>query len=547
MELGVADPELVGRTAELEDIGASLEATVSGTACTLVVSGDPGVGKTALVQRACAAASGQMWILAGAALPLASLTVPFLALRAAIRRAPWVEGISNPVNGAGGWAANDVIVSIDDWLTQLCRVRPVALVVDDLQWADQGTLDVLMYLIAGPGDRRLSILATLRSGEIGEAHPLRRWLADIRRMPRISWVRLDPLDGTSTAAQIAQVLRAPAHQSLAQEVYSHTAGNAYLNRLLVTGLPPGTRHLPERLPEDLKAAVLRSWRGLSEGARQLTALMAVGGRPIGAHALAGLDRQAGSQRDVAAILHEAAEAGITECGPDGEPWWFHHPMISEVLEQGLESGQRRDWHALFAAYGARLLAEGATGDFEFLAALAQHHDAAGHTAEAYRWALRAAAGAQDAGAARRGQRCACSIACWPCTASCPWSPKAARNCWTGSARRPRGAEPWRMNWTPSRPCWRCLTRRWCRCRSPSCWCGAPCCALPPGSSSSPPAICCGPFGCPSRPPGAGNMPRPWPSSPTSACGRTIPTHAGMPPAHSRLPKVAEIRGPCPLP
>lgn len=397
LELGVMGSKLVGRATELADIGAFLEATISGAGRTLVVSGDPGVGKTALVQHACAAVSAEMWILAGAALPLASITVPFMPLRSAVRQAPAGDGIPAPGFGPGGWTANDVIVAIDDWLTELCRLRPVVLVIDDLQWADQGTLDVLMYLVAGPADRRLAILATMRSCELGELHPLRRWLADVRRMPRISWVALEPLDRASTGAQISQTLGAVPHQTLVQEVFLHTAGNAYLNRLMVSGLPPETRHLPRALPEDLKSAVLRSWRGLSDGARQLTQLMAVGGRPIRAQDLAGLSQQAGAPDDAAATLKETTEAGITECGTDGTHWWFHHPMISEVLEQGLESGKRRDWHALFAAYGERLLAQGTTPDFEFMASLAQHHYDAGHAGEAYRWTLRAAAAGAKGG------------------------------------------------------------------------------------------------------------------------------------------------------
>lgn len=401
LELGVTGADLVGRATELEHIGKSLEATMAGTACTVVVAGDPGVGKTALVAQACASGSAEILLLAGAALPLASITVPFLALRAAIRQVPSSSNIQRPGFGAGGWAANDVVVSIDEWFTDVCRLRPVVLVIDDLQWADQSTLDALMYLIAGPPDRRLSILTTLRSGELGEQHPLRRWLADIRRMPRISWITLVPLDRSATGAQLARLLGAPQHQSLVEEVFSHTAGNAYLNRLMVDGLVSGTRHLPQKLPEDLKAAVLRSWRGLSAGARHLTRLMAVGGRPILVKDLAGLALQEGTVHDAAVILREATEAGITECLPDARHWWFHHPMISEVLEQGLESGRRRDWHALFAAYGARLVAEGTSVDFEFMAAMSRHHYAAGNTAEAYRWTLLAVAAADETGGANQ--------------------------------------------------------------------------------------------------------------------------------------------------
>lgn len=383
------DTGFVGRTTELAEIQARLAGTASGSAFSLVVSGDPGIGKTALVHRACASMDFGLLVLSGACLPLASLTIPFLALRAAIRQAPLFDGAADPFVGTGD-SDDAVMVAIDDRLTRLCLIQPVVLVVDDLQWADQGTLDALMFLIAGPSDRRLSILATLRSGEVGEAHPLHRWLADVRRMPRISWLRLGPLDRNATGAQLARLLGAPPHQSLVQEVFTHTAGNAYLNRLIVDGLGHDTRHLPVRLPEDLRAAVLRSWHGLSDGARQLTRLIAVGGRPIRAQDLAGLALQAGTPRDVVAILHEAREAGLVESGSDETHWWFHHPIIPEVLEQELESGQRREWHSLFAAYAQSLLARGTPPGLEILAALAHHHDAAGHTAEAYRWTLRAA-------------------------------------------------------------------------------------------------------------------------------------------------------------
>jgi hypothetical protein len=66
---------------------------------------------------------------------------------------------------------------VDRWLDDICRRGPVLLVADDLQWADQSTLDVLMYLIAGPVQRRLAAVGTLRSEEGETSHPLRRWLA----------------------------------------------------------------------------------------------------------------------------------------------------------------------------------------------------------------------------------------------------------------------------------------------------------------------------------------------------------------------------------
>lgn len=388
------EPDLVGRDTELAEVEAHLNGMVAGSANCLVVSGDPGIGKTALVHYAGASMVPSLLVLSGACLPLASLKIPFIALRTAFRAAPQIEGFDAPLVGSSTSGAIDaVITDLDNWLSRMCQIQPVVLIVDDLQWADQGTLDALMFLIAGPRDRRLSILATLRSAELGETHPLRRWLADIRRMPRVFWLRLGPLDRRATGEQMAQILGASPHQSLVQQVFSHTAGNAYLTRLIIAGLGSDARVLPEQLPEDLRAAVLRSWRGLSTGARALTELMAAGGRPIRAEDLSGLARQAGTASDTLGILHEASEAGLVESNPEGSHWWFRHPIISEVLEQSMESGQRRDWHSLFAAYVENLVALSTSPSLELLTALAHQHDAAGHLSQAYRWTLRAASAA----------------------------------------------------------------------------------------------------------------------------------------------------------
>lgn len=399
---GVHGADIVGRATELQFLGAFLAGATAGMSGTLVVAGDAGVGKTAMVQQSCATAEFTGWIFSGAALPMTTTTIPFLALRSAFRAAPTFDDDARPTLLAAGALAYDVPLAIDAWLDQLCKRRPVVLVIDDLQWADQSTLDVLMYLIAGPADRRLAIIATLRNGEVSEDHPLQRWLADIRRMPRIDWMELGPLDRLATDAQLTQLLGAPPHQSLLQEVFAQTAGNAYLNRLVVAGLDPQSQHLPDELPADLKGTVLRSWRGLSGKARRLATLMAVGGQPlqpVDLDAVGRLEHSPSSTDSILVLLHEATDAGILERSTDGTRWWFRHPLIAEVLQQRLDADERKYLHAGFAAHGEELLGVQDDPDFASLVSLADHHFHAGHTAEAYRWALRAAAGAGRAGGA----------------------------------------------------------------------------------------------------------------------------------------------------
>ncbi len=244
------------------------------TGARLLVSGEAGVGKTALVREASAQVGEVADVLWAPCLPLTSLAVPFLPLTSALRE--WAARRDAPVPVLGG-SGEEGPTGFDTWLEAVCRQHPVLLVVDDLQWADQSSLDVLMYVLAGLAGRRLAVVTTVRAGEEGE--PLRRWLADVRRFPGVGELTLGRLDRVATSEQLAGLLGRPPHQSLVDQVYTRSQGNAYLTTLLVRGLSPDARSLPAGLPTDLRDAATRAWRGLSAPARELTRLIAVAGRP----------------------------------------------------------------------------------------------------------------------------------------------------------------------------------------------------------------------------------------------------------------------------
>ena len=393
---GVIGPVLAGRDGELGTVGAFLERAASGAAGALIVSGDTGVGKTALVNAACASRPTAV-VLRGAGLPLTSLSVPFLALRQALRGAPQIERDALARMLGSGESSAHVPVMVDTWLDDLSRDRLVVLFIDDLDWADQSTLDVLMYLIAGPAERRLAVITTVRSDAVRDGHPLQRWLDDVRRLPGVDQLTLDPLDRVATAAQIENILGAPPQQSLVQDVYTHTLGNAYLTQLAVTGLDPNASRMASPQPADLRAAVLSSWHRLSPPTREITRILAVGGRPRPAPELEEVIRGRVDADEVSTLLREAVDAGTLDLAPNGS-YWFHHPLTAEVLEQGLSDEQRRRWHSVFAEHEERQLRGAADpAAVESMVAVADHHYRAGAGPEAYRWALSASTAAGAAG------------------------------------------------------------------------------------------------------------------------------------------------------
>jgi hypothetical protein len=272
-------------------------------------------------------------------LPLASLAVPFLPLATALRS--WGASRDVPVPVLGG-SGEEGPAGFDVWLDEACRQRPLVLVVDDLQWADQSSLDVLMYVLAGLAARRLAVLTTVRAGE--EGGPLRRWLADVRRFPGVGELTLGRLDRVATGEQIAALLGGPPHQSLIDDVYARTHGNAYLTKLLVRGLSQNARSLPAGLPTDLREAAARAWLGLSGKTRELTRLVAVAGRPQHADDMVEIAATTGRGDDVVPQLREAVDAGVLEV-LDDDTYWFVHPLLAEVLEHGLLPEERRAAHA----------------------------------------------------------------------------------------------------------------------------------------------------------------------------------------------------------
>ncbi|HYN68563.1 MAG TPA: AAA family ATPase [Ornithinibacter sp.] len=392
---GAAVPAFVARTQELERVRALLDAAADGRMGALLVSGDAGVGKTRLLQRAgdeattdAATSSGELVVLTGACLPMGATTAPLLPLRTALRRLP--PGLQAPSLGA---ADGETPFVVDEWLERTCAEHPVALVVDDVQWADPASLDVLTYLLAGPSDRRLAVLMTLRRGEVGPGHPVHRWLADVRRMPSLTELGLGAFDRGGTREQLHALLGASPHESLVTDVHARTGGNAYLNRLLVEGLPSEARHLDPGMPEDLRGAVLRSWHRLAVEARELVLAVAIGGEVAGGAALdRAVDLAGTAPVDAPRLLREAVDADILDASPDG--YWFHHPLQAEALDSLLTGEERRRLHAAFARLCEDDLGTTADaptpGNLAATAAVAEHHLRAGHHLEAYRWTLRAA-------------------------------------------------------------------------------------------------------------------------------------------------------------
>ena len=396
---------LVGRERERTLLSGLLRNLTEGRPAAVLMHGEAGVGKTRLLDVTVDQARRDgIEVLRGTCVHFTTSVVPYGALMLALRswQAEGGQALSDdfapllaaadPNRQAVTSGSGSMLTALDEVLRAICSQRPLLLVVDDLQWADNASLDLLAYLIAGLGRQRLGLLLAYRDEDRRESRALEQWLGDTRRMPAVQLAPLDRLDQEATGQLVAEVLDRATTPDLARQVYARTRGNAYFTELLARHVGPDGS-LPEHPPSDLADAVVARWKTLSVPARELTRLVALGGSPVDMDILREVVRRSTSWLGPASpLVGEGVAAGVLELSRAGRVW-FRHPLLADLL---LLAPTRIDPDAVHAAYAAAIevliAGQGATPGL--VAAAALHHHAAGSHDAAFQWAVRAAAEAE---------------------------------------------------------------------------------------------------------------------------------------------------------
>ena len=392
---------MVGRVVERDLLTTAVIGAARGQPSAVVLHGEPGVGKTRLVTEVAEGSAATHEVLWARFPRFSSGSTAFLPVAQALSR--WSTTAPDAVRAAVFADAGDLAALMPDLgpsgpvdggrlmsllttvIHRIGHMRPLVVVADDLQWADSSSLDLLAYLIAGfcPG-QQLAILATYRDTELGAGHRFNEWIADMRRMPRVtvrSVGRLDRGDTTDLIHDLTGGAPAGLGRPDPDAIYERSRGNPYLTELLVAEPTAGASTLDE--------ALLASWHRLEETGRTLTQILAVGGRPVPTDVLVYLARRAGLP-DGATLrgLGSAQAAGLVL--RDGEGVWFRHPLLAEVIAATVPPPVAAGWHEDYV----RVL-EGASGIPAHVRSslLALHFQEAGQPTAAFTWSLTASADA----------------------------------------------------------------------------------------------------------------------------------------------------------
>ena len=373
----------------------------------MFVHGEAGVGKTRLVRAVCdEAAAGGVAVLWGRCVRFGAVDSPYGPLVSALEG--WVESAEPDelsdvldavpaagelLSSLGGYASGSAVrlLSVVDALVMaIASRRPTVLVIDDVQWADLASRDALAYLVAGFRRQRLAVLTTYRDEELGTGHPMHSWLADLRRLPSVTDVRLDRLTWDETEQQLAMLLGGLPHHHLVDDILRRSDGNPYLSELLLEGVTITADELPADLPAELTGALLAAWHRLSAPAREVMRVLAVAGRPTSIDDLREVAAARGIGPEALSIaLAEATDAGI--CVAQGaDICWFRHPLLAEVLYATFVPGEAEPVHA---AWAKTLESRSGTGldEVQRQGDLALHYEGAHDLESCLEASLRAAA------------------------------------------------------------------------------------------------------------------------------------------------------------
>jgi tetratricopeptide (TPR) repeat protein len=254
--------------------------------------------------------------------------------------------------------------SVSTFLRRVSEAQATLVVLDDLHWADEPSLQLLRFLAGDLGESPLLVLGTYRDVEVGSAHPLRRLIGQLTGP--VHELQIEGLAQSEVAELVAHLTGSPATEASSAAIHRLTDGNPFFVRELVR-LRADASTSDARLPQGVREVVRHRLDALSRACRELLTAAAIVGLDF-EPSLVGVVAHLALQR-VSRLLGEAKEARLVEQVPASDRHRFVHALVREVLYGDLTSGRRRHLHHESATAIERRCA----GDLEGREAELAHH------------------------------------------------------------------------------------------------------------------------------------------------------------------------------
>jgi DNA-binding NarL/FixJ family response regulator len=428
-----ATGRMIGRQVELGAIRQELASARAGRLTALTLEGEPGIGKTRLLVAAAELAATEGFT------PLAAtadeeLRGPFLLARGIFSSA--VAQANGNGTGAKFQRVLDAISGRDDptlealapdhkllrvfdlaavAIRSLAASTPVAVFVDDLQWADEDSVRLLRYVVRTDADMPIFLGLATRAeklADVGEAVTL---IADMERMGIVRRLRLERFTQLETTEFVQQVLGGKVNVSSAATMHAQAEGVAFIVEELartyremgliqeIDGAWTLARNATRLLPSSVRTLIQRRAARLPDETKDILADAAVLGRSFSLkdlHAIKlrlGADEATCAPSVLAESLAPAVAAGLLVEHPPGSPadYSFTHDQVREFSAGLLPAARRRGIHIAVVD----MLTAGGDPPAASMSLLARHALDGGEPQRAVRFSIVAARAALDARAA----------------------------------------------------------------------------------------------------------------------------------------------------
>lgn len=419
----LAHGRLVGRRTELSELQELWAEAQQGRGQLALISGEPGVGKTRLANELIVTAQlhGAM-VMRGGSYEFEA-TTPYMPFVEAIREwvrdeavdelkatldstapaiaklAPELEAKIGPLPELPPLSPNEERLRLFDSVARLLRALSgkcsVIVFMDDLHWADQGSLNLLHYLLRHLHEERVLFLGCYREVELDRSHPLADSLVAWNRAHLAKRIALDRFSIEETRDLLDMLFQESGSEQFVAAVYHETEGNPFFVEEVVKALvESGEVYRKDRhwervdleqlaIPQSVKEAIGRRLSRLSEACTQVLYAAAVLGKTFPFEELARLIEDEEPALDA---LDEARRAHLVR-SVGGENFAFTHDKIREVLYQELNPIRRRRLHKRVGELLENLYADDLGAHMQDLA---HHFTECGDLDKGYRYSMEAA-------------------------------------------------------------------------------------------------------------------------------------------------------------
>jgi DNA-binding CsgD family transcriptional regulator len=381
---------IVGRTRELDVFRAAFDRMLAGRRQLVLISGEPGIGKTRCAEALADVAEDQGSLVLWGRCREEAGAPPYW---------PWVQILRAYIDASSldevrlnmGTAVKDIAALVPELLDsaqqpqqtpsgiadlsparfrtfdairqffhQATQQVPITLVLDDLHWSDAPSLSLLEFLSQELLRSRLLIVATYRDADASRKTPLLNTLGGLIRESDVQRVYLGGLSQKAIGEVAERLCDVSLSASAIKMIYRQTDGNPLfaielIKVLIDEGAGAAIASMPARIPVGVRETIGRRLTRLSERCNDLLCAAAVYGRQFTARELA-----AAAAEDVQRVLTDlepAIQAGIVQPQTDAGTYQFTHAVIRETIYEDLSAVERLRLHgragdALVGVYSA---------------------------------------------------------------------------------------------------------------------------------------------------------------------------------------------------